>query len=93
MSETLQRSMIVVPICIESDDAGFVGYSPDLCGCVVSGETREEVRELLLEAVRLNLASYVKHGDPLPSGCHLACAQATCTSTNRLSETEIRVLL
>lgn len=73
MTETLPRSMIVVPICIEPDDKGFVGYSPALAGCVVGGETRDEVRQLLEEAVRLNLASYVKHGDQLPSGCRLVC--------------------
>lgn len=69
----MPRSMIVVPICIEPDDVGFVGYSPALSGCVVGGETRDEVRRLLEEAVRLNLASYVKHGDQLPTGCRVAC--------------------
>jgi predicted RNase H-like HicB family nuclease len=75
--------MIVVPICIEPDDTGFVGYSPALTGCVVGGETRDEVRKLLEEAVRLNLASYVKHGDQLPSGCRLVCGIPVSDAVSR----------
>lgn len=93
MTETGPRVAIVVPICIEPDDTGFVGSSPGLGGCVVGGETRGEVRKLLLEAVRANLASYVKHGDPLPGGCRIARAQATCRNPRRLSGREIHVLL
>ena len=83
MTETLPRSMIVVPICIEPDDTGFVGYSPALSGCVVGGETRDEVRKLLEEAVRLNLASYVKHGDQLPSGCRVMCGIPVSDAVSR----------
>ena len=51
MTETLRRPVIAAPICIEQDDTGFVGYSPALPGCVVGGETRDEARDLLEEAV------------------------------------------
>jgi len=83
VTETLPRSMIVVPICIEPDETGFVGYSPALSGCVVSGETRDEARKLLEEAVRLNLASYVKHGDQLPSGCQVVCGFLVSDAVSR----------
>jgi len=83
VTETLPRSMIVVPICIEPDETRFVGYSPALSGCVVSGETRDEARKLLEEAVRLNLASYVKHGDQLPSGCQLVCGIPVSDAVSR----------
>jgi len=75
--------MIVVPICIEPDDTGFVGYSPALTGCVVGAQTRAEVRKLLEEAVRLNLASYVKHGDQLPSGCRVVCGIPVSDAVSR----------
>ncbi|MDD5265313.1 MAG: type II toxin-antitoxin system HicB family antitoxin [Candidatus Bipolaricaulis sp.] len=71
MSEALPRSVVAVPICIEPDDTGYVGYSPNLGGCAVGGQAREEVWELLLEAA--HLASYIQHGAQLPSGCRLVC--------------------
>jgi predicted RNase H-like HicB family nuclease len=93
VSETQPRSMIVVPICIEPDDTGYVGYSPDLRGCVVGGETREEVRLLLEEAVRLHLASYPKRGDRLPAGCHVTCGDASSEGAGRDWRTGIRIKL
>ena len=89
MTETLPRSMIVVPICIEPDETGFVGYSPALSGCVVSGETRDEARKLLEEAVRLNLASYVKHGDQLPAGCQVFCGIPVSDAVSRSKHMDI----
>ncbi len=89
MTETLPRSMIVVPICIEPDEAGFVGYSPALSGCVVGGETRDEVRTLLEEAVRLNLASYVKHGDQLPPGCRVVCGIPVSDAVSRSKHMDV----
>jgi hypothetical protein len=41
------------------------------------------VRKLLEEAVRLNLASYVKHGAPLPPGCRVMCGIAVSDSVSR----------
>jgi predicted RNase H-like HicB family nuclease len=81
--------MIVVPICIEPDETSFVGYSPALSGCVVSGETRDEVRKLLEEAVRLNLASYVKHGDPLPAGCQVVCGIPVSDAVSRSKHMDV----
>jgi len=88
VTETLPRSMIVVPICIEPDETGFVGYSPALSGCVVGGETREEARQHLEEAVRLNLSSYVKHGDPLPPGCRVSCGIPVSDAVSRSAHME-----
>jgi len=64
---------IVVPVCIEKDETGYYGYSPALKGLYVGGMTREEVRENLTTAVRLNIASYLKHGERLPTGCTVGC--------------------
>jgi len=83
VTETLPRPMIIVPICIEKDENGFVGYSPALSGCVVGGQSRDEVLGVLEEAVRLNLASYVKHGEPLPSGCRVVCGIPVSDAVSR----------
>jgi predicted RNase H-like HicB family nuclease len=88
VTELLPRSMIVVPVCIEPDETGFVGYSPALSGCVVGGETRDEVKQLVEEAVRLNLASLLKHGDPLPPGCRVMCGIPVSDAVTRNAHME-----
>ena len=40
---------------IEPDEDVFVGYCPELPGCVTYGKTEEEARENIPEALDLNL--------------------------------------
>lgn len=38
-------------IAIEKTETGYSAYSPDLLGCVSTGETREEIEQNMREAI------------------------------------------
>ena len=40
---------------IERDADGYYAYCPELPGCCTSGETFEQARENLIDAIKLNL--------------------------------------
>ena len=47
-------------------DHGFGAYVPDLPGCLAVGETEDEVRQLIAEAITLHLESLRNTGEPIP---------------------------
>ena len=53
-------------VIIEKSDSGFGAYVPDLPGCVAAGETREEVRSLIQEAIEFHIEGLKQGGDPVP---------------------------
>ena len=53
-------------VVIEKGGNSFGAYVPDLPGCAVVGETREEALQLIREAVDLHVSGLKEHGDPLP---------------------------
>lgn len=53
-------------VVIEQGDTGFGAYVPDLPGCVAVGETEEEARRLIREAVALHLEALKEQGLPVP---------------------------
>ncbi|CAN5827800.1 type II toxin-antitoxin system HicB family antitoxin [soil metagenome] len=53
-------------IVIESAGDNFSGYVPDLPVCIATGDTPDEVADLLREAIDLYLESLVEDGEPLP---------------------------
>lgn len=54
-------------VIIEQDeDGGFVASCPTLPGCWSQGETRDEARRNIAEAMKGYLESLKKHGDPIP---------------------------
>jgi predicted RNase H-like HicB family nuclease len=53
-------------VILEKGASSFGAYVPDLPGCAVVGETREEVLQLIREAVDLHVSSMRDHGDPVP---------------------------
>lgn len=53
-------------VIIESGQQGFSAYLPDLPGCVAVGQTREEVRNLIREAVDLHLEDMRERGKQVP---------------------------
>jgi predicted RNase H-like HicB family nuclease len=53
-------------VVIEKGRNSFGAYVPDLPGCAVVGETREEALQLIREAMELHVSSMREHGDPLP---------------------------
>ncbi len=53
-------------VVIEQDDDGrFVAICPGLQGCYTEGETEEEVRELIADAIRLHVQDRLDSGDSI----------------------------
>jgi predicted RNase H-like HicB family nuclease len=42
-------------ILVEKADDNYSAYSPDLLGCVATGDTREEVERNMYEAVQMHV--------------------------------------
>ena len=54
-------------IIIEPTKTGFSAYSPDLQGCVTVGETVEQTRENMEEAIELYLEELAETGETIPT--------------------------
>jgi len=57
---------------IETGDANYSAYLPDLPGCVATGKTLDEVRQRMREAIELHLAGMREDGLPVPEPTTLA---------------------
>lgn len=54
-------------IVIEKDDDGiYSAYVPDLPGCVACGDTPDEVRTAIKEAIALHIEPLRDHGERVP---------------------------
>ncbi len=53
-------------VVIEKADTNYGAYSPDVPGCIATGETIEETISLYREALRMHLAAMARDGEPLP---------------------------
>lgn len=53
-------------VVIEKADGNYSAYSPDLPGCVATGDTREEVEQNMHEAIQLHVRSLIEDGLPVP---------------------------
>jgi predicted RNase H-like HicB family nuclease len=58
----MMRYMVV----IERGETSWGAHVPDLPGCVAVGETREEVLQLIREAIEVHIESLKEDGLPLP---------------------------
>ncbi len=58
--------MDYVVIIERANDGSLSAYVPDLPGCVACGDTEDEVRRLIEEAVALHIESLREHGEPVP---------------------------
>ena len=54
-------------IIIESTGTGFSAYSPDLPGCVATGQTRAEVEEEMHDAIKFHIEGLRLSGEPVPA--------------------------
>ncbi len=57
---------------IETGKRNYSAYLPDLPGCVATGDTIEEVRQRMREAIELHLAGMREDGLPIPEPTTLA---------------------
>lgn len=53
-------------VVIEQGPSSFGAYVPDLPGCVAAADTREEVAQLIHEAIEFHLEGMKEDGLPLP---------------------------
>ena len=53
-------------VVIEKADHNYSAYVPDLPGCVSAGDTVEECRRNIQEAIELHLEGMREDGDPIP---------------------------
>ncbi len=55
-----------VVVVERAKDGSLSAYVPDLPGCVTCGDSIEEVRTLIAEALAAHLESLRSHGEPVP---------------------------
>lgn len=53
-------------IVYEKAPRNYAAYSPDLPGCVATGNTLEECRRSMREAIAFHLEGLAEEGTPLP---------------------------
>lgn len=53
-------------VVIEEGPASFGAYVPDLPGCIAAGETREEVLQLIQEAIEFHIEGLKEEGMTAP---------------------------
>lgn len=58
----MQKFLIV----IEKAGDNYSAYSPDLPGCIATGDTREETERSMWEAVRMHVQGLIEDGLPIP---------------------------
>jgi predicted RNase H-like HicB family nuclease len=53
-------------LVIEKTATGYSAYSPDVAGCVAVGDTEEETRRNLQEALTVHFEMMREIGEPIP---------------------------
>jgi predicted RNase H-like HicB family nuclease len=53
-------------IVIEKTATGFSAYSPDLPGCVATGETQAQVESEMRDAMEFHIEGLRRAGEPVP---------------------------
>lgn len=53
-------------VIVEEGEKSFGAYVPDLPGCVAAAETKDEVLELIQEAIEFHLEGLREDGQPIP---------------------------
>lgn len=59
--------MDYVVVIERGEDGSYSAYVPDLPGCVTCGDTVEEARSLIAEAIAAHVDSLRIHGEVVPS--------------------------
>lgn len=53
-------------VIYEQGPTGWGAWVPDLPGCVAAGESRDEVEQLIREAIESHIQSLREHHEPVP---------------------------
>ena len=59
-------------VVIEKGERNYSAYAPDLPGCVAVGDTLEDVKSEIREAIAFHLEGMRKDGTPIPPPSSLA---------------------
>ena len=59
-------------VVIEKANGNYSAYSPDLPGCVATGDTREETERAMHEAVRMHVEGLLDDNLPIPESQAIA---------------------
>ena len=54
------------PIVIEKAEKNYAAYSPDVPGCVATGETIDEVKQQFAEALEFHFEGLKEDNEPIP---------------------------
>ena len=54
-------------VVIEQGEQGFGAYVPDLPGCIAAGDSKDEVLELIQEAIEFHIEGLHEQGAPVPT--------------------------
>lgn len=54
-------------VVVEQGLTSWGAYVPDLPGCIAAGETRQEVMQLIHEAIEFHLEGLKEEGESLPA--------------------------
>ncbi len=53
-------------VIIEKGERSYGAYVPDLPGCISVGDTLDEVRQMIREAMELHIEGMLRDGDEVP---------------------------
>ena len=65
--------MDYVVVIEKADDGSYSAYVPDLPGCVSCGDSLEDAKQLIHEAIDLHIDSLRQHQEPVPTPSAIAC--------------------
>jgi predicted RNase H-like HicB family nuclease len=63
----MRMAVVRYMVVIERGETTWGAHVPDLPGCVAVGETREEVLQLIREAIELHIDGLKEDGLPVPT--------------------------
>ncbi|MCP4666603.1 MAG: type II toxin-antitoxin system HicB family antitoxin [Deltaproteobacteria bacterium] len=53
-------------IVVERAESNYSAYSPDLPGCIATGDTKEEAEQNMYEAMQMHIQGLLEDGLPVP---------------------------
>ena len=62
----MTKNYMVVYVQGRGEDAGYMGYSPDVPRCISAGDTLEEMRAMMKEALEFHLEGMLEDNEPIP---------------------------
>ena len=67
-NDLLSKDMETYIVVIQQAESNFGAYSPDVLGCVATGDTVEETVANMREALHFHLESMMDDGETIPVG-------------------------